>query len=99
MSSAAGGTLLIGQFNLTETCSEGFPPYKQNQRSTDGTPTLSFKFFSPASAIFLRCALFLAPLIVGCHGNKSTGQRVGGGDSIIEAVVGLVVSWELGIVK
>lgn len=47
---------------------------------------------------FFSCLCYFPPslalLIVGCHGNKSIG-----GGSIIEAVVGLVVSWELDIVK
>lgn len=34
--------------------------------------------------------------IMGCHGNESTET---GGASIIETVVGLVVGWELVIVK
>lgn len=97
-SGAAASALLIGQFNLAESgcCSEGFPPYKWHRGSREGTPTLSFTFF-PASAIFLHLSLSLP--LSSLWVVMEMKARGGVGASIIDTVVGLVVGWELGIVK
>lgn len=74
---AAAGALFIGQFNLTETQALVVKVSLLTNRTRGqrtALPPSHSRFFFPASAIFLRLSLFLALLIVGCHGNKSTGR-------------------------
>lgn len=85
------------------SCSQRFPSSQiktRGQRATLPASHSRFFFFPPSLPLPIpSLSPFLAILIVGRHGNKSTQKGRGGGASIIEAAVGLVVSRELDIVK
>lgn len=75
---AAAGALFIGQFNLTETqalvVKVSLLTNKTRGQRTALPPSHSRFFFSCLCYFPPSLSLFLALLIVGCHGNKSTGR-------------------------